>query len=94
MDWHQLGTQLKVPTDKLKQIEEEYRGPRKLNEVLSYWLNNDKEATWETVLKALKQIGCHKSLVAHLWTEYCIPTGSLERVHHSKSVANDVQYTN
>jgi hypothetical protein len=83
VDWHQLGTQLKVPNDKLKQIGEEYHGPRKLNEVLSYWLNNDQEATWETVLKALKRISCHKSLVSDLWTKYCTPPeGSLEYMHH------------
>jgi hypothetical protein len=87
VDWRQLGTQLKVPSDKLKEIEEEYHGPRKLNEVLSYWLRNEKEATWETLLEAVKRMDFHKSLVSELWTEYCTPQESLEYVHHSKSVA-------
>jgi hypothetical protein len=88
VDWHQLGTQLKVPSDKLKQIGDEYHGARKLNEVLSYWLNNDEEATWETVLKALKRMDCHKSLVSRLWTEYCTPQESLEYMHHSTLTHN------
>ena len=89
VDWHQLGTQLKVPSEKLKEIEEEYHGPRKLNEVLQYWLKNDEEATWETVLKALERISSHKSLVSDLRMKYCISQRTLEYIDDSKYHCND-----
>ena len=78
VDWHQLGTQLPVPREKLNKIDEEcHDTPRKLNETLAYWLKNDKPS-WEKVIEALERIGDHRNLVIELRSKYCrVPLNSL-----------------
>ena len=82
LNWHELGIQLKVPSDKLRKIEEEYHDiSRRLSEVFSYWLNNGEDLSWKAVVKAVKRIGNHKRLVSYLQSKYCKP---LEHMDHSK----------
>ena len=78
VDWHQLGTQLHVPQQALKKIDEEcHDTPRKLNATLAYWLNNE-EASWEKIIEALERIGCHGNLIVELRSKYCrVPLNSL-----------------
>ena len=72
VDWHQLGTQLKVPDHKLRTIDGDYnKSERKLNETLQYWLKNDDESSWEKICEALKRIGDHAKLVQEILTNYC-----------------------
>ena len=71
VDWHQLGTQLGVPPEELKKIDEECHDiSRKLNETLSYWLKNE-EPSWEKITEALERMGHHGNLVIELRSKYC-----------------------
>jgi hypothetical protein len=66
VDWHQLGTQLHVPQEELKKIDEEcHDTSRKLNATLAYWLKNE-EPSWEKIIEALERIGHHGNLVIEL----------------------------
>lgn len=85
VDWHELGIQLKVPNEKLREIDKEYQDvPRKLNEVLAYWLNNGEELSWESVLKALERIGGHTNLVSDLRMRHCTSVTSSIQMGPSK----------
>ena len=73
VDWHQLGTQLRVPQEELKKIDEEcHSTSRKLNATLDYWLKNHEKASWEKIIEALERIGHHGNLVVELTSKYCI----------------------
>ena len=75
VNWHELGTQLHVPQEELKKIDEEcHDTPRKLNATLAYWLNNE-EASWEKIIEALERIGRHGNLVDDLRSR--VPLNSL-----------------
>ena len=58
--WHSLGVQLGVPYDRLDKIDEDYQSAdRKLNfhEVLSYWLLNEGNPSWDKMCEALQRVG-------------------------------------
>ena len=70
-DWHELGTQLDIPHDELKQIETDHPYiSRKFNEMLHYWLCNENEPSWNKIIEALDRMGCYKKLVQQLKTKY------------------------
>lgn len=76
VDWHQLGTQLRVPQEELTKIDEECHGTsRKFNATLDYWLKNHEKASWEKIIEALERIGRHGNLVVELRSR--VPLNSL-----------------
>ena len=60
--WHNLGIQLGVPVDELREIERNY--PRDISrcrsEMLSYWFHNAKEQSWNVIADALEKIDHRK----------------------------------
>ena len=66
VDWHQLGTQLNIPQEELKRINEECHDiDRKMTAMLDYWINN-KKISWKKILNALERIGGHENLIHKL----------------------------
>jgi len=58
VDWHQLGIQLGIPVSELSNIEADYhKNERRKTETLSLWLRRTPNASWEHVVKALRQMG-------------------------------------
>ena len=57
--WRDLGVELTVSDAKLDNITEDF--PRDVerccSEMLSYWLRNDPQASWNKLIEALKHIG-------------------------------------
>ena len=93
VDWNQLGIQLNVPRHILRNIERENPGnePRKLSEVLQYWIDNAEpgEALWETIIMALQKIGGHKHIITSIQSKYTInpqPQGRID--HESDKIAD------
>lgn len=77
-EWHQLGIQLQVPCAKLDKIDEDYSTcDRKLTAVLQYWLDNDKDPSWDKILEALRRIGGFGRMLQTIKLKYC----SLQRLH-------------
>ena len=73
VDWHQLGTQLKVPHDQLKAIDNDYPDtPRKLNEMLQCWLNDESNPSWKKICEALQRIQGYTNIIQKIETEYMI----------------------
>ena len=72
VNWHQLGIQLQLPPDKLDKIEEDYpSAERRLSEVLQYWLDDEKNPSWDKVCEALRRIGGFARIVHGLKVKYC-----------------------
>ena len=58
VDWHQLGIQLGIPISELSKVEADYpKNERRKTETLSLWLWRTPNASWEHVVKALRQMG-------------------------------------
>ena len=58
--WHELGVELNVPGDTLKNIEYNYmltgRAERCFSETMEWWYKNNPDATWGTICAALQGI--------------------------------------
>ena len=67
---YQLGVHLRVPSEHLERFEEEHRDDitrqRVELEVITYWLRNFADASWNTLAAAVERIGGHNLLVAKL----------------------------
>ena len=65
---HQLGVHLRIPSEHLERFEEEHRDDitRQRVEVITYWLRNFADASWNTLATAVEGIGGHNLLVAKL----------------------------
>ena len=71
-NWHSLGVQLGVPDDRLDRIDEDFRtADRKLHEVLSYWLLNNEDPSWDKICEALRRLGGLGNIVRHITLQYC-----------------------
>ena len=71
-NWYLLGLQLSISTDVLDFIEKTHNTrTRQCIEMARHWINNSKNATWEAVHEALRNIG--ESVIAEkLAREYSI----------------------
>ena len=71
-NWYLLGLQLSISTDILDSIEKTHNTrTRQCIEMARHWINNSKNATWEVVHEALRNIG--ESVIAEkLAREYSI----------------------
>ena len=57
--WFMLGIFLDVPVDQLEKIESSHQQrelERCMIDMLKYWLNNNVNASWKDVVRALEQI--------------------------------------
>ena len=63
-----LGIQLGIETSHLRTFENEYRSDLKRQkvEVIDHWLKNSNDPSWETLAKAVKQLGTHNQLASRL----------------------------
>ena len=62
-----LGVQLDVGNDRIKQIEKEYQGTsRRFAETVTYWQNNSANPTWSILADALERVGGYDNLVRKL----------------------------
>ena len=65
-DWHQLGTYLRVPSHKLKEIDNNFHdSTRKLNEMFQRWLLSGTKS-WTEVIEALEKTNDHQNLCSKL----------------------------
>lgn len=60
VDWHTLGVNLNLKSHKLSGIEEEYsKLTRRKSEMLSLWLQNTTNPSWEIIVQALHLMEAH-----------------------------------
>ena len=59
-DWHNLGVQLGVPKSTLNIIQSDHPHDAKRckSEVVSWWLNNAQEISWERMAQACEMMEC------------------------------------
>ena len=60
VDWYSLGIQLGIDKAKLDEIDQQFTQKqidRKRSDMLGYWLSNEKNPTWEMIIKALERLG-------------------------------------
>ena len=67
-DWFRLGVKLGIQTDKLREIEVNYRGDvwRCKFELLDWWHRNAREVSWNALAQALEKTGAYGTLVQKL----------------------------
>ena len=71
VDWFKLGVSLGIKHSYLKKIEADYRGDVECckTEMLSFWIDNDENASMEKLTQALEEIG-HRNLAKRLRDKY------------------------
>ena len=68
IDVYHLGVHLGVEADEIKRIENDYKGDliRQKSEVITFWLKNFKDCSWDTLAEAVKNIGSHNQLATSI----------------------------
>ena len=71
--WHHLGIQLEIPPATLSTIESDHPrdAQRCMTEVITRWLRNAPEHSWEKLTEALEAMGGYKVLVEKLRRKTC-----------------------
>ena len=71
--WYDIGLELKVPESTLKSIESRYEDDKIcLREVIAAWLRANDQATWESLVDALRtRVVDEPRLAADLEAKYC-----------------------
>ena len=71
--WYDIGLELKVPKPTLKSIESRYVDDKDcLREVIAAWLRVGDNATWQSLVDALRtQVVGEPKLAAELEAKYC-----------------------
>ena len=71
--WYDIGLELKVPEPTLKSIESKYTDDKVcLREVITAWLKAGDNATWESLVDALRtKVVDEPKLAAVLEAKYC-----------------------
>ena len=65
--YHELGVQLDVGIDQLKQIEGEHRGnSRRFSETIGLWQNKSANCSWSSLADAVERVGGYDNLVREL----------------------------
>lgn len=78
-DWVELGIQLDVEMQQIKEIEDQYRySPRCKIELLGYWLTNEHEPSWDKLVTALKNMD-KRSIARKITTRFLQPRHSPPR---------------
>ena len=67
-EWHLLGVQLEDPTSTLQTIESNHPhdAQRRKTDVLTWWLRNGLEISWEKLAQAVEAIDGHAALAKKL----------------------------
>ena len=67
-EWYSLGIQLDIKTEDLNQIGRDHSGDaeRCKTEVVSFWLRNTQERTWDRLAQAVDEMGKHANLAQTL----------------------------
>ena len=71
--WYQLGVQLEIDSATLSTIESNHPhdAQRCMTEVITRWLRNAPEHSWEKLTEALEAMGGYKVLVEKLRRKTC-----------------------
>ena len=61
-DWYRLGLALKLLSDDLDIIEEDFRGDtrKQTRKMFKLWLRTQPDASYEQLIKALHKVGCER----------------------------------
>lgn len=72
--WYEIGIQIELEVPQLHQIDSQYSDPvQKLAEVLKFWLNLDKTASWDKMATVLHSpLVNEKELSDHLRVKYSL----------------------
>ena len=67
-NWHKLGLQLEVPAGKLTEFERNYTDDAQhcKAEVLTWWLQNATDCSWNTLAQAIEAMGGHQAVAEKL----------------------------
>lgn len=70
-DWYNLGLQLDIPKDKLREIEDSHpdKPTRCKEETLDYWLKRGENSSWETLATAVADMG-HLDIAIQIREKY------------------------
>uniref|UniRef100_A0A1X7VQA4 Death domain-containing protein n=1 Tax=Amphimedon queenslandica TaxID=400682 RepID=A0A1X7VQA4_AMPQE len=73
--WHKFGTLLNVPQEFLGKLEEEHPRniPRRVTEILHYWLEHDPSPSWDKVIEALRAIPEEKHALDRVCNNLVLP---------------------
>ena len=72
LDWHKLGLLLgikKIKLDRIRLDFDKYGSERQRDEMVSFWLRSDRDASWEKLCIALENID-HNTIAEHIRTRY------------------------
>ena len=72
LDWHKLGLLLGIKKIKLDQIRLDFfpdGSERQRDEMVSLWLRNDRDASWEKLCTALENMD-QNTIAEHIRTRY------------------------
>ena len=72
LDWHTLGIKLDIPDHSLAEIRINYSAygiGRQKQEMITTWLENDTEASWDKLANALEEMGKHVA-ANKIWNAY------------------------
>ena len=69
-DVFHMGILLGIKASHLRKFEKDHKSDLKRQkiEVIDHWLNNSSDPSWETLAKAVKQLGNHDQLASRLST--------------------------
>ena len=88
IEWFELGIHLGVPPHELSKIEREGGGidacKRKM---LSYWLKNSQDVSWEALKRALFDMSKHDNLARNLKKTGVIVKPEMKQPSHEETVA-------
>lgn len=80
VDWHTLGVNLNLKSHELSGIEEEHSKPtRRKSEMLSLWLQNTTNPSWEIIVQALRLMEAH-SVADRIQRKYITCIASIEGI--------------
>ena len=70
-DWYNLGLQLDIPKDKLREIEDSHpdKTTRCKEETMDYWLKRGRNPSWETLAAAIADMG-HLDIAKQIREKY------------------------
>lgn len=72
--WFELGVQLEIPFHILRGIEKTFQKEtieRQKTEMIYHWLNNNQDASWESLAAGLEKTQKYQNLVNDIRRQYC-----------------------
>ena len=90
--WYHLGMQLNVKCGALDRIRVQFFDPRdQLLEMFKVWVDSNTDASWKTLVKALRSqhVGASR-LASRLETKYCVEVDRSTNVSSLSSVSGAI----